>query len=381
MKVTKHSAALLATTVAAITALTMAFGGVAAAAPAEIPPTAQGLADAITAGLKPLPGGQRATAIVDTGSSSGSAGVSHASAAVGEGPEQDAFLAAFGYSLLHPDAAPPGANRWDCKPSAAHPEPVVLVHGTWLNAYDTFAYLSPQLAKAGYCVFTFNFGRSNLLQGGGIGSIMPGVYGVGPMEDSAVQLADFVDQVRTATGVTKVDVIAHSQGGPVARQYLKFNGGAEKVDQLVTFGATNHGTSLLGFATIGRIMTNIGLDILGFYQPIIGPANIQQVVGSSFYAKLNADGDTLPGIRYTAIATTHDEVSNPYEWTFLTAGPDATVDNITVQAGCEQDISDHLTLMYSPRATALALQALDPATPRTIPCTFNPWFFGGGGHL
>lgn len=319
---------------------------------------------------------------VDTGSSTGSAAQrSFASESIGQGPEMTSYLAAFGYGLTHPDAAPPGSNDWNCKPSAAHPRPVVLVHGTWLNAYDSFAYLSPQLARAGYCVFALNFGRLGILDGGGLGPIIPGRYGVGAMEDSARQLGTFVDRVLAATGSETVDLIGHSQGGPVSSQYLKFEGGQGKVGKVITFGATYHGTTLMGIATLGRVITNLGLNILGFYQPLIGISNTQQVVGSPFYAKLNAQGDTVPGVAYTSVGTRHDEISNPYDWTFLQPGPDATVDNITLQEGCEQDLSDHLTLMYSPRAASIALRALDPAGYPELTCAFNPWLIGGGGKL
>lgn len=367
--------------VSGIAALAVNLGVGVSAADSAPQFTQQELTDYLDAGLRPAANGDRPRAIVDTGSSSGSAARSHATAAVGEGPEVSAYLAAFGYGLTHPDAAPPGANRADCTPSAVHPRPVVLVHGTWLNAYDTFAYLSPQLARAGYCVFAFNYGRSNLLEGGGIGPILPGRYGVGPMEDSARQLGEFVDRVRTATGSDRVDIVAHSQGGPVSNQYLEFEGGADKVGKVISFGATNHGTSLMGMATLGRLITNLGVNILGFYEPIVGVANIQQAVGSRFYATLNEHGDTVPGIEYTAVGTRHDEVSNPYEWTFLQPGPDATVHNITLQDGCAQDMSDHLTIMYSPRSVSIALHALDPDAAPNLACTFNPWMIGGGGKL
>ncbi|WP_433723019.1 esterase/lipase family protein [Nocardia sp. CA-129566] len=378
MFATKQRSCRAFTGAALIAGLTIAHGlGIGAAGAAPVEPRQQLVAEEDTAGLAPALGGRQPNAIVDTASASGWA-KSTASSTVGEGPEMASALAAFAYGLTHPDAAPAGANRWDCKPSAEHPNPLVLLHGTWLNAYDTFAYLSPRLARAGFCVFAFNFGRSGLMQGGGIGSVLPGRYGVGPMEESSRQLADFVDQVRTATGAEKVDIVGHSQGGTVASQYLKFDGGADKVGKLVTYGATHHGTSLLGIASLGRAINNLGVNILGFYEPIVGLSNIEQAVGSPFYARLNADGDTVPGIDYTVVGSRYDEVTNPFDWTFLQAGPDAVVHNITLQDGCEQDLSDHLTIMYSPRSAAIALNALDPARYPNLDCAFNPWLIGGG---
>ncbi|WP_406233161.1 esterase/lipase family protein [Nocardia sp. NBC_01009] len=379
MKQNARRAVFGAAVIVAMTVAT-ALGGGGATADRQTAPTEQTLAEVISAGLTPAADGRQPQAIVDTGSGSGSA-TSRATDVLGEGPEMSAYLAAFGYGLLHPDSAPPGANRWNCTPSAEHPRPVVLLHGTWLNAYDTFSYMSARLARAGFCVFAFNFGRSTLLEGGGLGPILPGRYGVGPMEDSARQLSDFVDRIVAATGAAQVDIVGHSQGGTVANQYLKFDGGQGKVGKLVTYGATHHGTSLMGIATLGRLINNLGVNILGFYEPIVGHSNIQQAFGSPFYTRLNAHGDTVPGVDYTVVGSRYDEVTNPYDWTFLRAGPDATVDNLTLQAGCEQDLSDHLTMMYSPRSVSIALHALDPAAHPDLECAFNPWMLGGGGGL
>ncbi|MEV5652597.1 alpha/beta fold hydrolase [Nocardia sp. NPDC052254] len=315
-----------------------------------------------------------------SGSSSGSSGGTSTDT-VGYGPAQSAFLAAFGYGLTHPDVAPPGTNDWNCKPSAAHPEPVVLVHGTWENAYDNFSYVSQPIKDAGYCVFTFNYGKSNLIQGGGLGSVLPGTNGTGYIQDSSKQLAQFVDRVLAATGSPKVNLVAHSQGGPMSRWYLKFDGGAEKVHHEVIFGGTNHGTSLDGIGALGRMINNFGIDVLGLVEIFVGHAGIQQTIGSDFVNQLNAGGDTVPGVDYTVVGSRYDEVTNPYDLTFLKAGPGATVDNITMQDGCEQDVSDHLTMMYSPRSLSIILNALDPVQTPALTCTFNPWLVGGGGKL
>jgi triacylglycerol esterase/lipase EstA (alpha/beta hydrolase family) len=237
---------------------------------------------------------------------------------------------------------------------------VVLVHGTWENRYDNFAKLSPAIKAAGYCVFALNYGQSLNLVG-----LDPAVDGTADITGSAQQLESFVNQVLAATGTSQVDLVGHSQGGIVARQYLKFDGGADpsdparnKVRNLVELGATNHGTTLDGLGTLAG-----DLGLLGYSGILLGDAAQQQVVGSAFLTNLNAGGDTVPGVNYTVIATQYDEVTTPYQSTFLTAGPGATVRNITLQNGCATNLSEHVSMTYSVRAIGYVQQGLDSSAP------------------
>ncbi|OXM63944.1 MULTISPECIES: esterase/lipase family protein [Amycolatopsis] len=270
-------------------------------------------------------------------------------------PEAPDFPAAFAYSqFVDPNATPPGANDWTCRPGADHPRAVVLVHGTWENRYDNFARLSPSLKRDGYCVFALNYGEDPT----SVFGLNPAFKGTGDIRRSAQELAAFVDRVLAATGTSEVDVVGHSQGGLMPREYLR-HGGAAKVHTLVTLGATHHGTTLSGIATLAG-----ELGLLPYTDVLLGKAAGQQVRGSEFLTDLNAGGDTVPGVRYLVIATRYDEVTTPYESTFLTG---EAVRNVTLQDGCEIDLSDHLSMSYSPRAIGYVKQGLDPAAPEP-PC-------------
>src|SRR3954471_14281327 len=100
--------------------------------------------------------------------------------------------------LADPSAPPAGANDFSCKPSAAHPHPVVLVHGLGATMGENWATMSPLLADNGYCVFALTYG------------LHPGeqfVGGLEPMEQSSAELAALVDKVLAATGASKVDLV------------------------------------------------------------------------------------------------------------------------------------------------------------------------------
>jgi triacylglycerol esterase/lipase EstA (alpha/beta hydrolase family) len=258
-----------------------------------------------------------------------------------------------GYAHASPTASPPGANDWSCKPSAAHPRPVILVHGTFADMSDSWQALSPLLYDNGYCVFALNYGSY-----GGSGQL--GIYGTGDVAQSAQQLASFVTQVLSATGAGKVDLVGHSQGGMMPRYYLKFLGGSSKVHALVGLAPSNHGTSVDGLFTLANFLG--ARSFVG----VLCPACEQQDVGSVFLANLNAGAETVPGVQYTVIESANDEVVTPYTSAFLSG---SKVTNILLQSQCPLDQGEHLSMPYDHIADGDVLNALDPTHQVTPACT------------
>ncbi|NUP45830.1 MAG: alpha/beta fold hydrolase, partial [Catenulispora sp.] len=253
--------------------------------------------------------------------------------------------------------AAPGARSWGiddfgCRPSPAHPRPLILLHGTFTNPVDQWPVGGPYFAQRGYCVFELDYGQYE-----GIAL----VHGIAPIEDSAGQLAAYVDRVLAATGAQQVDIVGHSQGGgALPRYYLKFLGGAPKVHTLVGIAPTNHGGTASGVFTLAQQIPG-ATRVLG----TACPACVEQFVGSDFNRRLDAGGDTVPGVHYTTVVSRLDEVVTPVSNQFL-AGPD--VHNVVVQDLCPLDVSEHVLIgTVDGVAFHEAANALDPAhaTPTT----------------
>ena len=255
----------------------------------------------------------------------------------------------------------PGANNWFCRPSAAHPQPVVLVHGTLEAPALNWAALAPTLANEGYCVYALTYGVNALSLNGRF----PGLTDI---PASARELRNFIDLVRFTTGASKVDIVGHSQGGLMPHYYIERLGGASKVDDFIGLSPSNHGTTLSGITELGE-----ALNILGLANSFIGlfaPSLVQQEVGSDFQNSLFGDGDTVPGPEYTVIATNKDIVVTPYSNGFLN-GPNVT--NILIQDHCPADPTGHIGMSFDSPTIQNVLNQLGPDSP-----TFRPTCGGYG---
>lgn len=222
---------------------------------------------------------------------------------------------------LTPTSVPGGANDPSITVTPEHPLPVILLNGTLETQAFTWSVGAPVLANAGYKVYTFNYGNVT-------DNPNSPFQATNDIAKSAAELSDEVAMVLAETGAPQVILIGHSQGGGIMPEYYINNlGGAGKVSQLIGIAPSNHGTDLDYVVPIVGSVPILGSLLLSAAD-IFGQALGQQLVTSPFQQVVYGDGDTRPGVLYTTIASTNDEVVTPYTQEALD-GPAVT--NIVIQ--------------------------------------------------
>ena len=105
------------------------------------------------------------------------------------------------------------------------------------------------------------------------------------------------------------------------------------------------------------------------------PAGWQQAVGSAFMDALNSGRQTFDGIAYTVIYSRLDEVVTPNLDGALSVLPQGSnVRNVAIQVLCATDVSEHLAIVASPTAWALARDAfLHPGEIADLRRVRIPW--------
>lgn len=233
-------------------------------------------------------------------------------------------------------------NNWLDKPTEKRPYPVILIHGTGATT-GYWNSMATDLREDGYAVFAVGYGTR----------------ATGPLQESAKQVGAFVHAVLHVTGASKVILIGHSQGGLVARYWMRFHGGAEYVHHMVSLAAPNHGTSIGGIAS-PLIKSKLASNLMdSFVEYWFGPAGFQMVVGSPIVQALEEGGDTDEGVGYTCIATRSDSVIQPPETCFLVG---ENVRNVWVQDLEPNAVVLHEDMPEDKRVRRLVVAALKKAS-------------------
>lgn len=231
-----------------------------------------------------------------------------------------------------------------CSPGVdnAFRPPLLLVHGTALNARNTFSWnYVPQLNTINFPYCTVDLPMN----------------GMGDVQEAAEYVVYAVREMARRSQ-QKVQIIGHSQGGMVPRWALRFWPDIRaQVDDLVSLSGSHHGT----------------IDAHALCVLPCAPAIWQQRDSSAFLAALNKDFETLPEVDYTSIYTQLDEVVVP------NIGPNASsrlratgsnLVNVATQDVCPLNLADHLLVGTSDAvAYALAFDAIThdgPADPKRI---------------
>jgi hypothetical protein len=236
------------------------------------------------------------------------------------------------------------AAAMECSPGFGNSSgtPVLLVPGTGASAHDNYSWNYERDFNARHvpwCAVTFPYNGNGDIQVNG--EYM--VYAIRTMH---------------ARVGRRIAVIGHSQGGMVPRWALRFWPDTRRmVDDMISFAASNHGTTQAGLACHGSCLI----------------ANWQQAYMSNFIRALNSFQETFGGISYTQIYTHNDEVVRPNSddtGSSSLHGGDGRIRNVAVQDICPNDSSEHDLLgTIDATAYALAMDALGhggPADPNRI---------------
>lgn len=247
-----------------------------------------------------------------------------------------------------PAAAAPssGVNDSTCRPSSAHPNPVVFLHGLGATHYEDINMLQADVSAQGYCTYSETYGDY---------PGFPLVGGLRPIADSAVEIKTFISQVLAQTGAAKVDLVGHSEGGFLTLYVTKTQGIANKIGKVVAIAPPTHGATAAGLADLVRPLGSVGC-----------PACSDLIVGGSAIATLEKGPIAQPGVDYTIMTSRTDELVTPTQTSFVR---EAGVTNSYVQDVCPDSRVGHVGEPYDLSVWDMVGNALDPAHAVPVRCT------------
>lgn len=250
-------------------------------------------------------------------------------------------------------------NDFSCKPSADHPNPVVLLHGLGATYYEDINFLEAFLQHKGFCTFSLTYGAYDGF---------PFVGGLKPIDDSSKEIAALINEVHNKTGASKVDLVGHSEGAFQSLYVPKFRDGISAiVGNIVAIAPPTHGTTFANLWKLAPLLGQNARKDIGDVLEKFGchPCNEISVDGPGI-AKLN-DGKPIvqPGNKVTIIMSKYDELVTPVTTSFV---HEDGVNNIYVQDYCPLDPVGHIGEAYDPNVWELVLNSLENQVGRKFFC-------------
>jgi triacylglycerol lipase len=150
------------------------------------------------------------------------------------------------------------------------------------------------------------------------------------IETLTEQLSKKVDRLRLSQDVEKVNLVGHSMGAIIARNYIRLRGGSSRVERCVLLGAPNSGSQMVPFA-----VTQLARTIMP---------------GSEFLQRLNQSPPASETV-VTNIYSRHDNLVLPPS-------------NAKLATATEVELSGigHNALLFHPRALKAIINALRTQT-------------------
>lgn len=155
-------------------------------------------------------------------------------------------------------------------------DPILFVHG-WSGSASNWNTMIGRFEKDGWknselSAYSYNTSQSN-------------------KTSAEKEVKPRVESLLASTGASKVDIVAHSMGSLNSRWYIKFLGGESKVDDWVSLGGPNHGTTTANFC--------------------FSTSCVEMRPNSTFLNELNAGDETPGAVNYGTWWSPCDEIINP----------------------------------------------------------------------
>jgi triacylglycerol lipase len=171
--------------------------------------------------------------------------------------------------------------------------PILFVHG-WSESGSLWTTMIGKFEKDGWTKaelnnWTYNTKQSNVT--------------------TAKEVATKVTEIKNKTGAAKVNLITHSMGALSTRYYIKNLGGESTIEDWVSLGGPNHGTTTANFCF------EVSCE--------------EMRPNSTFLNALNSGDETPGAVHYATWWSPCDEIINPHESVKLTGATNTETECIS----------------------------------------------------